>query len=136
MQPRKESVAFIINYQDHVLLGKKASGIDDSLAGKWHIPAGTKKLGETDLAAIVREAKEETLLIVQPGKFISKYTTDKGTLLRWYECAAPHGLPKARSDLVAVRWVLPKEVKNYLEPSVYASWTPQLHAYFAQEKLD
>ena len=43
------------------------------LAGEWSIPGGVLELGETLREAVVREAKEETCLTVEPADLLGVY---------------------------------------------------------------
>lgn len=41
-------------------------------AGRWSIPGGRVEPGESDAAALVREVREETGLVVQPGRLVGE----------------------------------------------------------------
>lgn len=127
----KQSVAMVINYQDHVLLGLKDPQLSDSLAGKWHIPAGTKKLGESDLETGIREGYEETTLIIHPtNNYLGRIITPKQTILRFHEFTTRNGNPQAGSDLIDLKWVMRTDIYKHLQEQLYESWPQQLHEYF------
>lgn len=41
-------------------------------AGRWSIPGGRVEPGESDAAALVREVREETGLVVEPGRLVGE----------------------------------------------------------------
>jgi len=61
-------VACFLEYRDEILFLKRHTN-DDTYPGIWDIPAGSKKPGEDDLEAMVRELKEETGLIIENNRF-------------------------------------------------------------------
>ena len=63
-------VGAIIIDQDRVLLVKRAR---PPLQAQWSIPGGALEIGELVREAVVREAREETGLIVEPGELLGVY---------------------------------------------------------------
>jgi ADP-ribose pyrophosphatase YjhB (NUDIX family) len=63
-------VGAIIIEGDRVLLVKRAH---PPIQGQWSIPGGVLEVGETVREAAVREAREETGLIVEPGELLGVY---------------------------------------------------------------
>jgi 8-oxo-dGTP diphosphatase len=63
-------VGAIIIEDDRVLLVKRAH---PPLQAQWSIPGGVLEVGELVREAAVREAREETGLIVEPGELLGVY---------------------------------------------------------------
>ena len=63
-------VGSIIIEDDRVLLVKRAH---PPIQGQWSIPGGVLEVGEMVREAAVREAREETGLIVEPGELLGVY---------------------------------------------------------------
>jgi 8-oxo-dGTP diphosphatase len=83
------------------------------LLGEWSLPGGVLECGETLREAVVREAREETGLLVETGEMLGVYER----VIRDYEkrvryhyvlidflCRAVGGDLKAGSDAADVRW--------------------------------
>ncbi len=88
--PKRVSCGVIVTDGLHLLLGHA------SRSPRWDIPKGLAEPGETLLIAAVRELKEETSLVVQPGCLRSlgthEYLRDKDLALfvwRLAELPAP-----------------------------------------------
>lgn len=83
-------------------------------AGLWEIPAGTLEPGERPYAAALRELREETglwgklrylgLLYPTPG-----YSTERTYFFRVEDV---EGTPTARSEVDAVRFFTPEEIRD------------------------
>jgi 8-oxo-dGTP diphosphatase len=57
------------------------------LAGEWSIPGGVLELGETVRQAAIREAEEETGLMVEPGELLGVFdrvVRDLGNRVRYH----------------------------------------------------
>ena len=63
-------VGAVIIERGRVLLVKRGHA---PLAGEWSIPGGVMELGETLRQAAVREAREETCLLVEPADLLGVY---------------------------------------------------------------
>ena len=81
--------------------------------GKWSIPGGVVKLGETLEAAVIREVREETSLLVHPvrlGKVVERIFRDDDSSIQYhyvildYVCELVEGNPVAASDAQAVQF--------------------------------
>jgi 8-oxo-dGTP diphosphatase len=117
-------------YPDSPLVGVGAIVIDDGrvllvkrghppLLGEWSIPGGVLELGETLREAAVREAREETCLIVEPAELLGVYDRvlrdDAGRILYHYVlidflCRRVRGEARAADDADEVRWFTAAEV--------------------------
>src|SRR2546423_11316683 len=86
-------------YPDSPLVGVGAIIIDDGrvllvkrghapLAGEWSIPGGVLEVGETMREGVVREAREETSLLIEPTDLLGVYDRvlrdDRGQVLYHY----------------------------------------------------
>ena len=103
-------VGAIIIESARVVLVKRAH---PPLAGEWSIPGGVLELGETVRAAAVREAKEETGLIVEPGELLGVFDRllqDNEGRLRYHYvlidflCQRVSGELQAAGDAEDARW--------------------------------
>src|ERR1700722_3521456 len=63
-------IGSIIIEDDRVLLVKRAH---PPIQGQWSIPGGVLEVGELVREAAIREAREETGLIVEPGELLGVY---------------------------------------------------------------
>ena len=93
-----------------VLLVQRGS---EPLKGEWSLPGGLLELGESLEAGLIREAREETGLIVEPVELIEllERIHREGERVRYhyviadYLCRVTGGELRAASDADAVRWV-------------------------------
>jgi len=103
-------VGAIIIKDDRVVLVKRAH---PPIQGQWSIPGGVLEVGELVRQAAIREAREETGLIVEPGELLGVYDR----ILRNHEqrvqyhyvlvdflCRPVGGELRADSDAAEVRW--------------------------------
>ncbi len=63
-------VGAVIIEENQVLLVKRAH---PPIQGQWSIPGGVLEVGELVREAAIREAREETGLIVEPGELLGVY---------------------------------------------------------------
>jgi 8-oxo-dGTP diphosphatase len=83
------------------------------IQGQWSIPGGVLEVGELVHEAAVREAREETGLIVEPGDLLGVYDrvlrdTEKRVQYHYvlidFLCRVVGGELRAGSDAAEVRW--------------------------------
>src|SRR5664279_6366963 len=111
-------------YPDNPLVGVGAVIVEDNrvllirrgqppLLGEWSLPGGVLECGETLREAVIREALEETGLVVEAGEMLGVYERvirgDDGRVRYHYvlidfSCRAVGGGLKAGSDAADVRW--------------------------------
>jgi 8-oxo-dGTP diphosphatase len=103
-------VGAVIVHQGRVLLVQRGR---EPLKGHWSLPGGLVEVGEGLEAAVIREVKEETGLLVEPIELIELLDRihRDGERVRYhyviadYLCRVIGGGLKAASDADAVRWV-------------------------------
>jgi 8-oxo-dGTP diphosphatase len=103
-------VGAIIIQGDRVLLVKRAH---PPIQGQWSIPGGVLEVGEMVREAAIREAREETGLIVEPGELLGVYDRilrDPENRVQYHYvlidflCRPTGGELLAASDAADVRW--------------------------------
>ena len=103
-------VGAIIIEDSRVLLVKRAH---PPLQAQWSIPGGVLEVGELVREAAIREAREETGLIVEPGDILGVYdrvlrNAEKRVqyhyVLIYFLCRKAGGELAAASDAAEVRW--------------------------------
>ncbi|MGB8064281.1 MAG: NUDIX hydrolase [Candidatus Sulfotelmatobacter sp.] len=103
-------VGAIIIEGDRVLLVKRAH---PPIQGQWSIPGGVLEVGEMVREAAIREAREETGLIVEPGELLGVYDRilrDPEKRVQYHYvlidflCRMIGGELQAASDAAEVRW--------------------------------
>lgn len=103
-------VGAIIIEGDRVLLVKRAH---PPIQGQWSIPGGVLEVGESVREAAVREAHEETGLMVEAGELLGVYDRilrDPERRVQYHYvlidflCRRVGGELLAASDAAAVRW--------------------------------
>ena len=103
-------VGAVIVEEKRVLLIRRGTA---PLLGEWSLPGGVLECGETLRDAVVREAREETGLVVETSEMLGVYERlirdDEGRVRYHYVlidflCRPVGGDLKAGSDAVDVRW--------------------------------
>ena len=109
-------VGAIIIEGDRVLLVKRAH---PPIQGQWSIPGGVLEVGEMVREAAVREAREETGLVVEPGELLGVYDRilrDPEQRVQYHYvlidflCHPVGGELLAASDAAEVRWFRREEL--------------------------
>ncbi len=103
-------VGAVIIEEDRVLLIRRGQA---PLLGEWSLPGGVLECGETLREAVVREAREETGLVVETGEMLGVYERvirgNEGRVRYHYVlidflCRPIGGDLKAGSDAADVCW--------------------------------
>ncbi len=109
-------VGAIIIEDDHVLLVKRAH---PPIQGQWSIPGGVLEVGEMVREAAIREAGEETGLIVEPGVLLGVYDRilrDPNRRVQYHYvlidflCRRIGGELLAASDAAEARWFMREDL--------------------------
>ena len=109
-------IGSIIIEGGRVVLVKRAH---PPIQGQWSIPGGVLEVGELIREAAVREAREETGLIVEPGELLGVFDRvlrdpDKRVQYHYvlidFLCRRIGGELSAASDAAEVRWFKPAEL--------------------------
>lgn len=109
-------IGAIIIEEDRVVLVKRAH---PPIQGHWSIPGGVLEVGEMVREAAIREAREETGLIVEPGELLGVYDRilrDPERRVQYHYvlidflCRKAGGELLAASDAADVRWFTREEL--------------------------
>ena len=109
-------IGAIIMEGDRVVLVKRAH---PPIQGQWSIPGGVLEVGELVREAAVREAREETGLVVEPGELLGVYDrvlrNAEGRVQYHYVlidflCRSVGGELRAASDAAEARWFTREEL--------------------------
>jgi 8-oxo-dGTP diphosphatase len=109
-------VGAVIIENARVLLAKRAH---PPIAGQWSIPGGALEIGELVREAVIREAREETGLIVEPGELLGVFDRvlrDPEQRVQYHYvlidflCRPVGGELCAASDAAEVRWFSREEL--------------------------
>ena len=110
-------VGLIIIEDDRVALVKRAH---PPIQGQWSIPGGVLEVGELVREAAIREAREETGLIVEPGELLGVFDrvlrdAEKRVQYHYvlidFLCRRVGGEFVAASDAAEVRWFTREELR-------------------------
>jgi 8-oxo-dGTP diphosphatase len=116
-------VGAVIVQDNRVLLIRRGQ---PPLLGEWSLPGGVLECGETLREAVVREAREETGLLVEPGEMLGVYERvirgDDGRVRYHYVlidflCRANTGTLGAGSDAAEARWFTATELPGLKLPA-------------------
>ena len=85
-------------------------------AGLWSLPGGRIEPGETDAEALVREMREETGLVIDPGQLIGtvRRPARDGAIfdIRDYAATVTGGTLRPGDDAADARWVAASELES------------------------
>jgi ADP-ribose pyrophosphatase YjhB (NUDIX family) len=103
-------VGAVVVDRGRVLLIRRGT---EPMKGQWSLPGGILELGESLMAGVVREVREETGLVVEPIELIELldriHREDNRIRYHYviadYLCRVTGGVLQAASDADAVRWV-------------------------------
>ena len=86
----------------------------DPEEGRWSLPGGRVRPGESDPEAVVREVHEETGLWVEPGRLVGavERPAPRGAIFDIYDYAASvsGGQLAAGDDAADARWIDPGDI--------------------------
>jgi len=109
-------VGAIIIEGDKVVLIKRGHA---PLIGEWSIPGGVLEVGETMRQGVIREAREETSLLIEPMDLLGVYDRvlrdDRGQVLYHYVlidflCRIKGGSLQAAGDADQAQWFNQQEL--------------------------
>jgi len=109
------SKVLIQNSEGEFLVVKEQEDREKETAGKWELPGGRLKYGESQFEAGAREMKEEVGLKVNPeeGKDVVRIEVEDDSLVSCYIVYFPdfegEVCIKGESHLSEFKWVTPKE---------------------------
>jgi 8-oxo-dGTP diphosphatase len=112
-------VGAVIIHNGQVLLVRRAQA---PLKGRWSLPGGVVELGETLRAAVEREIREETGLLVKATEVVEVLDRiipgDKASIQYHYVlidflCHCQGGELRADSDVSEAQWTHPAELHTY-----------------------
>lgn len=121
----------LVDMDGRVLIAKRPEG--KSMAGLWEFPGGKVEAGELPEEALIRECGEElgidtTAGCLAPFAFASHSYDDFHLLMPLYICRNWRGMPKPREGQT-LKWVRPKDMKNYPMPPADVPLVAQLRDY-------
>jgi 8-oxo-dGTP diphosphatase len=110
--PPIPAVGALIIRDHQILLIQRAH---PPLEGEWSLPGGRIESGETIIAALKREVREETGLEIEPRELVcvlDRISADYHYVLIDYLCDITGGELRAGSDALAVRWASRADLGN------------------------
>ncbi|MBU3896039.1 NUDIX hydrolase [Patescibacteria group bacterium] len=93
----------------------------DFIGGKYEVPGGRKKEGETDETALKREVLEEVSLQIDIARLLNNWELqiaekDIHLIGKTYLCIAKDGEPKLSEEQLTFKWVLGEELETLDAP--------------------
>ncbi|MDR7034349.1 8-oxo-dGTP diphosphatase [Mesorhizobium sp. BE184] len=118
----------LIDADGRVLIAQRPEG--KQLAGLWEFPGGKVEPGETPEECLIRELREEIGVETQtaclaPLTFASHSYDDFHLLMPLYVCRRYSGIPRPL-EAQALKWVRPKQLRDYPMPPADAPLIPFL----------
>lgn len=118
----------LIDPDGRVLIAQRPAG--GAMGELWEFPGGKIEPGERPEEALIRELSEELGIAVKepclaPFSFASHAYPDFHLLMPLYVCRRWEGVPQAKEHL-ALKWVRPKELKDYPMPPADIPLVPML----------
>ena len=104
---------------DRVLLVQRGN---EPMRGEWSLPGGKLEVGETLREGIVREVREETGLVITPGKIVEvldRIVREESGAVRYHYvlvdflCKVAGGKLQPSSDALDACWVSRNELSEY-----------------------
>ena len=118
----------LVDSDGRVLIAQRPEG--KSMAGLWEFPGGKIEADERPEDALIRELKEELGIAVKeaclaPFTFASHTYGAFHLLMPLYVCRRWDGTPQPHHH-AALKWVRPKEMKDYPMPAADLPLIPML----------
>ena len=118
----------LVDADGRVLIAQRPEG--KSMAGLWEFPGGKIEAEERPEDALIRELQEELGIAVKqaclaPFTFASHTYGAFHLLMPLYVCRRWDGVPEPRHH-AALKWVRPKEMKDYPMPAADLPLIPML----------
>lgn len=118
----------LVDADGRVLIAQRPEG--KSMAGLWEFPGGKIEADESPESALIRELSEELGIAVKqaclaPFTFASHSYPDFHLLMPLYVCRRWDGIPQP-SHHAALKWVRPKDLKDYPMPAADVPLIPML----------
>ena len=122
----------LVDTDGRVLLAQRPEG--KQLAGLWEFPGGKVEPGETPEQCIIRELQEEIgietdIPCLAPLTFASHSYDDFHLLMPLFICRRFRGIAQPREGQ-ALKWVRPKQMRDYPMPPADAPADPVPHRPF------
>ncbi len=120
---RSSVSAVILDRNGWLLLQQRSDG------GQWGLPGGSVEIGESVTAAVVREVKEETGLVVSVRRLVGVYSDPKIQVIRYpngtvwhyvnlcFECVARGGTLTTCDETLALRYYALDHLPRTLLPN-------------------
>jgi len=120
--------AALVDADGRVLIAQRPEG--KSMAGLWEFPGGKIEADESPDEALIRELREELGIAVKqaclaPFTFASHSYPNFHLLMPLYVCRRWDGMPEPRHH-AALKWVRPKDMKDYPMPAADLPLIPML----------
>jgi len=120
--------AALVDADGRVLIAQRPEG--KSMAGLWEFPGGKIEANESPDDALIRELREELGIAVKqaclaPFTFASHSYPNFHLLMPLYVCRRWEGIPEPRHH-AALKWVRPKDMKDYPMPAADLPLIPML----------
>ncbi|MBD8525234.1 NUDIX hydrolase [Pseudomarimonas arenosa] len=129
-KPPADAIAIVLLREGRILLVQRSQSVPRP--GFWSVPTGKLERGESQPAAVQREAEEELGLSVRPIAQVWQCLTDDGRYrLHWWLAeakAAAANLCPAPEEVADWRWIRPFEFEH-LSPRF------EQHRAFFKERL-
>ena len=118
----------LIDADARVLITQRPAG--KSMAGLWEFPGGKIEPGERPEETVIREMHEELGIVIKEAclarfTFASHSYPDFHLLMPLYVCRRWDGIPQP-SHHAALKWVRPKDMKDYPMPTADLPLIPML----------
>lgn len=127
----------VVETEEGILMVQNRRRIGGRAVLTWDLPGGQVEPGETLLAALHRELKEEvklsvagetSLLFVQEGLRMTGPSVDYAWRSFFFSVAQTEGVPVASSEVLACRWVQRHELSGLLDAPYHDSFLRWIQA--------